>query len=153
MDRENLVHLFYHSDLSLNPIFKIWVMRALSHVNSAKGKILFSVHSLFYLVITSVKPQIGFGFGLLYSGLVFVNELLQMSVSNQLVQENLKSPVAICSVSIFFMEKTPPPLVAPLGVSPHGFGFLEVGLISDTGEELMDWFFENHVNPLPYPLW
>ena len=49
------------------------------------------------------------------------------------------------------MERTPPPLIAPLGVFSYGFGFLEVGFISDMGNEFVDWFFEDHVDPLPNP--
>ncbi|GFY84505.1 hypothetical protein Acr_03g0012790 [Actinidia rufa] len=47
------------------------------------------------------------------------------------------------------MERTFPPLVASLGVPSHGIGFPVVGFVLDPGEEFVDWFFENHVNPLP----
>ena len=31
----------------------------------------------------------------------------------------------------------------------HGFGLLEIWLISNLGKELVDRFFENHIDPLP----
>ncbi|GFS35108.1 hypothetical protein Acr_00g0037910 [Actinidia rufa] len=63
---------------------------------------------------------------------------------------DIKSLVAICSVSSFLVEGAPLPLVASLGIPSHGFRFLEVRLVLDLGEELVDWFFENQVNPLPF---
>ena len=50
------------------------------------------------------------------------------------------------------MEGTSPPLVASLGVSSHGVGLLEIKFVSNLGEEFVDWFFENHIYPLPYPV-
>ena len=31
-------------------------------------------------------------------------------------------------------------------------GFLEVRFVSNLGEEFVDWFFDNHVDPLPHPI-
>ena len=50
-----------------------------------------------------------------------------------------------------FLVSTSPSLVALPRVSFHGFRLFEVRFILDLGEELVDWFFENHVDPLPHP--
>ena len=54
-------------------------------------------------------------------------------------------------MSPLLMERTPPPLIASLRVPSYGVGFPVVGVVSDPGEEFMDWFFENHIDPLPRP--
>ena len=58
--------------------------------------------------------------------------------------------VVLGLVSFFFVEGTPPLLVALLGISSHGFGLSKIRLVSDSSEELVDWFFKNHVDPLPH---
>ena len=83
------MHLFYHSNLPSDTILKIWVIWALDYVNSSKRHILFFIHGLIRLVVTSVKPWIWYDFGLLYSSLLLIDEVLQVSISDQLVQENL----------------------------------------------------------------
>ena len=120
-----------------------------NHVNSTQGEVLnfFLVQGFVCFFVALVKYA---GFYFLYASLFLVHKLLQVSVSYQLVHENLQGLTVFRSRSFFFVDKTLPSLVVLLGVFSHGFGFSKVRFVSNSSEELMDWFFKNHVNSLNY---
>ena len=118
-------------------------------MNSFQGKILIFIHGFVHLIFTLVKPRVWFDFVFFCSILLFVDELLQVSISDQLVLEYLKGSVVLCLMSPIVMVEALPSLVASFEVSPHRFGFLEIQFIPDPSQEFVDRFFENHIdNPV-----
>ena len=55
-------------------------------------------------------------------------------------------------MSFFCVLGTLPQLIASLGVPSQGVELFEVWLISDSVNELVDRFLENHINPLSCPV-
>ena len=119
-------------------------------MKSAQRKILLLVHGFVSLIIAPVKPRIKSELDLLCLILLLVNKLLQVPNLDQLVKENLQGPTVLYFVSLFLMERTFPSLVVLPRVSSHGCGLFEVRFISDLGEKFVDWFFKNHIEPLPH---
>ena len=77
-----------HLNLSPDSILKIWVVWTPNHVNKAQGKILL-LYGLVSLIVAMVEPWVGSDIGLFFLILFLVNELLQVSISDQFVKENL----------------------------------------------------------------
>ena len=144
LDWEYLVHLSNHSDLLSDSILKILVV--FYHVNSAQGKILFLLSGFVCLVVTLVECWVRSDLDFLCLSFLLIYELFQVLVSNQLVKENFQGSSVFYFVSHFFVEGTSPPLVMSFRISSHEFG-----LIANSGEELIDWFFKNYIDLLPYP--
>ena len=120
------------------------------HVNSAQRKVF--LQEVFYSFIGPVELGIWFELDFICYSLFLVNKFFQISVPDELIKKKLQSSAILSFVPLLFVKGTLPPLIAPFGVPSHLVGLLEVRLVSNSGEELVDWFLKNHIDPLPYPV-
>ncbi|GFS42457.1 hypothetical protein Acr_00g0079960 [Actinidia rufa] len=66
-------------------------------------------------------------------------------------QSNLEFGLVSASSAWVFSSSMNSFRLVPSGVLSHGIGFPIVGFVLDPAEEFVDWFFEDHVDPLPRP--
>ena len=117
-------------------------------MNSAQQKIFFPGIVCFF--VAPVEPRVRFDLGFLCLSFFLVDKLSQVIVPNELVKKKLQNSVILSFVPLLLVKGTLPSLIAPFGVPSHGVRLFKVRLVLNLGEELVNWFLENHIDPLPH---
>ena len=81
-----------------------------------------------------------------------INILLKVSELNEMIMKSLERSAILSSVPFLLLKDALPSLIAFCRIFSHGGGLSVVQLVSDLGEELMDWLPKDYVDALPHSL-